>query len=380
MWDVEGRRYLDYLGAWGPLILGHRHPHVLHALHAALEDGWVLGASTAWELQMATAVSQAFPSMEMVRFVNSGAEAVQACVRLARAATGREWLVKLEGCYHGHVESLDMADPAERPQARRSGVLPCLLEKTLTVPFHDAAALQSLLSNRGMEVAAVVVEPVPASMGVIEPDAAYLHALRKITLDGDVLLIFDEVLSGFRVAYGGAQERYGVRADLTALGKIVGGGMPCGAYGGRRDIMRHVAPLGEMYQAGTFSGNPMSMRAGLATLEILRRPGTYAELERVTRSLMDGFGSAASACNIPLQTPSVGGMFALLFSDTPVRNLDDFRRCDGTRFARFFFGMLERGFYFPPSQSDAAAMSVVHSDALIERTVAAAQDVLSELA
>lgn len=328
---------------------------------------------------MAHAVRQAFPSMEMVRFVNSGAEAVQACVRLARAASRRELLVKMEGCYHGHMESLDMADPSEHGKAKASGVLEALVERTVTVPFNDAEALEAVLRSRAGEIAAVVLEPVPASMGVIAPDVGYLQAVRDLTSQHDVLLILDEVLSGFRVAYGGAQERYGVRADITALGKIVGGGLPCGAYGGRRDLMHKIAPMGPVYQAGTFSGNPLSMRAGLATLEVLRRPGTYEALERTTQRLVDGLARAATNAGVALETPSVGGMFATLFTDCPVRNLSDFHRCDDAKFAAFFFGMLERGFFFPPSQSDAAAMSVVHTDRDFDSTIAAAAEVLHEI-
>jgi glutamate-1-semialdehyde 2,1-aminomutase len=366
-WDVDGNRYLDYLGAWGPLILGHRHPHVVEALRDALADGWVFGASSEWELAMARAVSEAFPSMEMVRFVNSGAEAVQAAVRLARAATGRDRLVKLEGGYHGHVESLDSADEPDP----RAGVPSCLVDLTTVVPFGDLEAMERAV--RSGDVAAMVVEPVPGSMGVIIPDDAYLRGLREIADRHAVLLLFDEVLTGFRVARGGAQERWGVRADITALGKIVGGGMPCGAYGASRAIMEKVAPLGPMYQAGTFSGNPMSMRAGLATLEVLARPGVYEGLERVTRRLSDGLSA------LGLQVPSVGGMFGVMFAEGPVRCLADFRRCDEERFARFFFGMLERGYYFPPSQSDAAAVSMVHTEAEVDRTLAAAADVIRAL-
>lgn len=380
LWDVDGNRYHDFLGAWGPLVLGHRHPRVLAAVEAALADGWVLGASTEVELHMAEAVRHAFPSMEMVRFVNSGAEAVQSCLRLARAATGRSAIVKLEGCYHGHVEALDMADPSDRPNAHASGVAAGLLDHTLVAPFHDVEALDALLRARAADVAAVLVEPVPGSMGVIVPDDGYLAALREITEKHGVLLIFDEVLTGFRVAYGGAQERWNVRADITALGKGVGGGMPCGAYGARRDIMARVAPVGPMYQAGTFSGNPLSMRCGLATLEVLRTPGTYARLEGLTRRLMDGLGRVAAAAGTPMQTPWAGGMFGMLFHDRPVRTLADFRQCDEARFAAFFFQMLDRGFYFPPSQSDAAAMSTAHTEADVDAAIAAAAEVLGALA
>lgn len=378
--DVDGNRYHDYLGAWGPLVLGHRHPRVTKAIHEAVDEGWVFGTSTEHELAMAEAVRAAMPSMEMVRFVNSGAEAVQSCLRLARAATGRDGIVKLEGCYHGHVEALDMSDPSDRHNAKASGVPGGLLDHTLVVPFHDADALDALLKARASEVAAVLVEPVPGSMGVIVPDDGYLKAVRDLCDKHGVLLVFDEVLTGFRVAYGGAQGRWGVHADITALGKGVGGGMPCGAYGARRDIMARVAPVGPMYQAGTFSGNPVSMRAGLATLEVLREPGTYERLHALTRRLMNGFARVAAEAGVAVQTPSVGGMFGLLFSERLVRDLNDFKQCDERRFATFFFGMLDRGFYFPPSQSDAAAMSTAHTEADVDATVAAAAEVFAACA
>ena len=377
MIDVDGNRYLDFLGAWGPLVLGHRHPEVTAAITQALADGWVFGTSTEIEQQMAEAVRQALPSMEMVRFVNSGAEAVQACVRLARAASRREVIVKLEGGYHGHVESLDMADPLDRPNAALSGSVKALVDRTLTVPFGDASALEVLLAERARDIAAVIVEPVPGSMGVIVPHEGYLRALREITRKHDVLLIFDEVLTGFRVAYGGAQQIWGVDPDITALGKAVGGGLPCGAYGGKRAVMERVAPVGPMYQAGTFSGNPLSMRAGLATLEVLRRPGTYERLGALTRRLCDGFERVAAAHGVAMRAPSVGGMFGMLFTAQPVRNLDDFKRCDDPAFARFFFAMLDQGFYFPPSQSDAAAVSTAHTEADIDATIEAASRALA---
>jgi len=374
IFDVDGNAYLDYVCAWGPLILGHVPPPVRDAARAALDEGWIFGASTRHEAAFAEAIRDCFPGMEMTRFVNSGAEAVQAAVRLARSFSGRSALVKLEGCYHGHVESLDMAD--ERVRAEASGVVKALLDETRVAPFNDLDALEKVLDG---DVAAVVVEPVPGSMGVIPPDAGYLPAVREACTRRGVLLIFDEVLTGFRVALGGAQERYGVTADITVLGKILGGGFAAGAYGGRRDIMAQVAPLGPMYQAGTFCGNPLTMRAGLATVAQLRKPGTYEALERRTARLTRGIAEAARALEIALEAPHVGSMFGLLFSDRPVRNLTDYQHCDDARFAAFFHGMLREGVYLPPSQSDAAVLSTAHTDEDVERTIEAAARVLRTL-
>lgn len=372
--DVDGNEYVDYVCAWGPLILGHAHPAVAEAARAAIADGWIYGASTEWELAFAQELSRIYPSMEMVRFVNSGAEAVQAAVRLARAATARSGLVKLEGCYHGHVESLDMAD--ERARARASGVAEGLLDHTRVAPFNDAPALEAILDEA---VAAVIVEPVPGSMGVIPPDEGYLAAVREICTRRGVLLIFDEVLTGFRVALGGAQERFGVRADITVLGKILGGGFAAGAYGASRDLMAHVAPRGAMYQAGTFCGNPLTMRAGLACLRALSEPGVYGQLEARTAALAAGLERAAQQAGIPLRVPRVGSMFATLFTADPVRDLKGFQQCDEARFAAFFHRMLRHGVYLPPSQSDAAVVSLAHTDEDVARTVAAAEAVFTAM-
>lgn len=377
MRDVDGNEYVDYVCAWGPLILGHNHPRIREAAVRAVQDGWVLGASTPYEADMARAVRDAMPSMEQVRFVNSGAEAVQACVRLARAFTGRSFIIKLEGGYHGHVESLDMADPLDRPQAKPSGVVPALLDHTLVVPFNDAPALASLLEARGSDVAAVIVEPVAGSMGVIAPREGYLQEVRRLAHQHGALFVLDEVLTGFRVARGGAQERYGVQADLTALGKILGGGFPAGGYGGRRDIMAHVAPLGAMYQAGTFCGNPVTMRAGLETLRVLAEPGVYEQLESRTHLLEERLLDAARQSGVCLQMPRVGSMFSFFFQEGPVHDLKDFAERSDARFARFFHAMLERGHYFPPSQSDAAVVSLAHTDEDILRTAEAAADVFA---
>lgn len=377
MRDVDGHEYIDYVCAWGPLILGHDAPRVREAAMEAVRDGWVLGASTPYELDMARAVRQAFPSMEQVRFVNSGAEAVQACVRLARAFTGRSSIIKLEGGYHGHVESLDMADPAERPEARASGVVPALLDHTLVAPFNDIEALTRVLEPRADEIAAIIVEPVAGSMGVIAPRPGYLAEVRALCDRHGVLFVLDEVLTGFRVAFGGAQERYGVQADLTALGKILGGGFPAGGYGGRRDIMARVAPLGAMYQAGTFCGNPVTMRAGLETLRALAEPGAYERLEARTRLLEEGLGAEARRHGVCLEMPRVGSMFSLFFQEGPVHDLAGYNARRSPHFARFFHDMLERGHYFPPSQSDAAVVSLAHTEEDIRLTMRAAGEVFA---
>ena len=380
--DVDGHRYLDFVGAWGPAILGHAHPQVQQAAREAITQGSVLGASTEVELAFARELRLAFPAMEMLRFVNSGAEAVASSLRLARAATLKPGIVKMEGGYHGHVEALDMADPAEqaRDLVRLSGAVPDLVAHTRVLPHNDAAALEALLSEQGDQIAAVIVEPVTGSMGVIAPSPGYLEALRTITQRHGVLLIFDEVLCGLRIARGGAAERYGVRPDITVLGKILGGGFPAGAYGASREVMARVAPVGPMYQAGTFSGNPVTMRAGLETLRLLSQPGVYEQLEARTSRLCSGIAEAARLHGIALQAPHVGSMFALLFTDEPVTSFSSYKRCDDARFARFFHALLRQGVYLPPSQSDAAVVSLAHTEADIERAIAAASAAIEELA
>jgi glutamate-1-semialdehyde 2,1-aminomutase len=380
--DVDGNSYLDFVGAWGPAILGHAHPEVRQAAIAAIEHASVLGASTEVELTYARELRAAYPSMEMLRFVNSGAEAVTSALRLARAATLKSGVVKMEGGYHGHVEALDMADPTEqsRDLPRLSGAAPELVALTRVIRHNDIAALADVLQRESERIAAVIVEPVTGSMGVIEPEPGYLQALRDLTRQHDVLLIFDEVLCGLRIARGGAAERYGVHPDITVLGKILGGGFPAGAYGAGRAVMSRVAPVGPMYQAGTFSGNPVSMAAGLATLRLLAREGVYEHLERLTARLCAGIAEAARQLGLPLQAPHCGSMFSLLFSDRPVASFDDFKRCDDARFARFFHGLLRRGIYLPPSQSDAAVVSLAHTEHDIEQAIDAASQVLTELA
>lgn len=376
VWDLEGRAYLDYLGAWGPAILGHAHPVVTKAAHQALEDSPVLGLSTPWELEMATRVQKAFPSMEMIRFVNSGAEAVESAVRLARGATRRPRIVRFEGGYHGHGDSVLWGyGPEENRTPEVCGVPRALARLTATVPFNDRRALERFLKKHGREVAALLVEPVAGSMGVIPPEPGFLDFCRAITKRYGVILIFDEVLTGFRIAWGGAQERYGVRADLTCLGKILGGGLPAGAYGGKRELMSFLSPEGPVYQAGTFSGNPVTLRAGLAVLNLLDRPGTYRELEEKTTCLLNGMQAIANRATIPVLTPQVGSMFAILFCRGPIRNYRESLRINPELYRRFFQGMLDHGILFPPSATDAAVLSLAHTNRDIAFTLKAFEEV-----
>ncbi len=372
VWDLDGQSYVDYLGAWGPAILGHAHPAVVKAARKAVDSSAVLGLSSIWELEMATLVQKAFPSMEMIRFVNSGAEAVESAIRLARGATKRSKIVRFEGGYHGHGDSILWTyGPEENHSPKESGVPQGLADETLIIPFNDSKGVKELFRNREGEIAALLVEPVAGSMGVIPPVPGFLETCRKVTEEYGSVLIFDEVLTGFRIAFGGAQERYKIRADLTCLGKILGGGLPAGGYGGRRDLMQHLAPLGPVYQAGTFSGNPVTMQAGIAAIQSLAHPKVYKQLELKTEKLLAGFREIADRKEIPLQTPHVGSMFAIVFAVHPVKNFRESLKIDGKRYSQFFHGMLEGGFLFPPSATDAAVLSIAHSEKEVEQTIRA---------
>lgn len=373
VWDLEGREYLDLVGAWGPALAGHAHPEIVAAAREAVEQGAVLGAPTAWELELARRVRRAFPSMERVRFVNSGAEAVAAALRVARAATGRPAICKFEGCYHGHVECLDSAgrEAEEAGGPLALGTAPGAVADTRVAVFNDLESVERVLTD---DVAAVIVEPVTGSMGVIPPAPGFLEGLRDLTRRRGALLLFDEVLTGFRVAPGGAQERYGVYPDLTCLGKALGGGFPIGAYGGRADLMDLVAPQGKVYQAGTFSGNPVSMRAGAVALEVYSRPGFHEDLERRTRRLAEGLRA------LGLCAPALGGMFSVGFGPRRLRDHRDAAQLDTEAFARFFWAMLEQGIYLPPSTFDAACLSAAHSDDDVERVLEAARRATEESA
>ncbi len=380
IWDIDGNQYIDYVGTWGPAICGHAHPEVIGALHEALEKGTSFGAPCVLENVLAEMVIDAVPSVEMVRFVNSGTEACMAVLRLMRAFTGREKVIKFEGCYHGHadmflvkagsgVATLGLPDSPGVPKSATSN--------TLTAPFNDLEAVKALFEENRDEIAGVILEPVVGNAGFIPPDAGFLEGLRELTHEHGALLVFDEVMTGFRIAYGGAQEKFGITPDLTTLGKVIGGGLPVGAYGGRRDIMSMVAPAGPMYQAGTLSGNPLAMTAGIKTLELLQKPGTYEYLERITNKLAGGLLQIAKETGHAACGGSISAMFGLFFTGGPVHNYEDAKKSDLSKFARFHRGMLERGIYLAPSQFEAGFTSLAHTEEDIDRTLEAARDVMS---
>ena len=381
IWDVEGREYLDFLGSWGPLILGHAAPPVVDAIVAAAGRGTSYGAPTPMEIEMAEAITAAYPSIELVRLVSSGTEAAMSAIRIARGATKRSVLVKFDGCYHGHADSLLVkagSGGATFSIPDSGGVPEPLAALTLVAPFNDLDAVKSIFAARGREVAAVIVEPVAGNMGVVAPRPAFLEGLREITRAHGALLIFDEVITGFRVMYGGAQERYGIRPDLTCLGKIIGGGLPVGAYGGARDIMSHVAPLGAVYQAGTLSGNPLAVAAGLATLRQLADRRAYPRLDALGAALEQGLRRAADTAGVELTVNRVGSMLTGFFCAGPVQDYASARRADTKRYARFFHGMLKRGVFLAPSQFEAVFVSLAHTDADVELAARAAEEAMRE--
>jgi glutamate-1-semialdehyde 2,1-aminomutase len=369
--DVDGNRYIDYVGSWGPLLLGHRHPEILEAIDCALAIGTSFGAPTEAEVELAKAICDAVPSIEMVRLVNSGTEATMSAIRLARGFTGRDLTVKFEGCYHGHVDSLLVkagSGVATLGLPDSVGVPKSFSDTTIALPYNSVGAVEEAFHLHGERIAAVIVEPVVGNMGCVPPAPGYLEALRELTSRHGALLIFDEVMTGFRVAFGGAQQRYGIRPDLTTLGKVIGGGLPVGAYGGRRDIMSHVAPAGPVYQAGTLSGNPLAVAAGLAMLRHLKRhPDIYDRLEARGAELC-----AAAPPGITVNR--VGSMFTFFFTSGPVTDYESAKRSDTARFGRFFRAMLERGVYLAPSQFEAAFISAAHTEEDIRQTVAAAHE------
>jgi len=374
--DVDGRTYIDLLGSWGPLILGHAPRQVVEAVAEAASRGTSYGAPTAQEVELAERITRAVPSVEMVRLVSSGTEAAMSAVRLARAATGREAIVKFEGCYHGHADSLLVkagSGGATFSIPDSLGVPAGLARLTISVPFNDPEAVRRVMEARGEEVAAIIVEPAAANMGVVPPVSGFLPGLRALCDRYGALLIFDEVITGFRVAYGGAQSFYGVRPDLTCLGKIIGGGLPVGAYGGRRDLMEQVAPLGGMYQAGTLSGNPLAVAAGLATLGALDDPVVYHRLEALGRQLQDGIEDAARRAGVPVTVNRVGSMLTAFFTGDAVTDFASARRSDTRRYAKFFHAMLERGVFLAPSQFEAAFISLAHEEADLEAVSEAAR-------
>ncbi|MBD2386536.1 glutamate-1-semialdehyde 2,1-aminomutase [Cylindrospermum sp. FACHB-282] len=382
IWDVDGNQYIDYVGTWGPAICGHAHPEVIAALHTALEKGTSFGAPSFLENVLAEMVIDAVKSIEMVRFVNSGTEACMAVLRLMRAFTKRDKIIKFEGCYHGHadmflvkagsgVATLGLPDSPGVPKAATSD--------TLTAPFNDLEAVKALFAENRDEIAGVILEPVVGNAGFITPDAGFLEGLRELTHEHGALLVFDEVMTGFRIAYGGAQEKFGITPDLTTLGKIIGGGLPVGAYGGRREIMSMVAPAGPVYQAGTLSGNPLAMTAGIKTLELLQKPGTYEYLERITQKLATGLLQIAQETGHGVCGGNISAMFGMFFTSGPVHNYEDAKKSDTAKFGRFHRGMLERGIYLAPSQFEAGFSSLAHTEEDIDQTLAVARDVLSSL-
>jgi glutamate-1-semialdehyde 2,1-aminomutase len=381
-WDVDGNRYVDYIGSWGPAIVGHAHPEVIEALHQALGKGTSFGAPCVLENQLAEMVIAAVPSVEMVRFVNSGTEACMSVLRLMRAYTQRDKIIKFEGCYHGHadmflvkagsgVATLGLPDSPGVPKATTS--------TTLTAPYNDLVAVKALFEANPDSIAGVILEPVVGNSGFIPPDPGFLQGLRDLTQQYGSLLVFDEVMTGFRIAYGGAQARFGITPDLTTLGKVIGGGLPVGAYGGRQDIMSMVAPAGPMYQAGTLSGNPLAMTAGIKTLEILQRPGTYEYLDQLTTKLASGLLSIAAETGHAACGGQISAMFGFFFTAGPVHNFEDAKSSDKDKFSHFHRGMLEQGVYLAPSQFEAGFTSMAHTDEDVAFTLDAARTVLTKL-
>ncbi len=376
VWDADGKEYLDYVGSWGPAILGHADPVVVEAVRTAALDGLSFGAPTEREIEMAERLCALLPSMEMVRLVSSGTEATMSAIRLARGFTGRDAIVKFEGCYHGHADSLlvkagsgllTFGNPSS------AGVPEDFAKHTLVLDYNDPAQLEETFKARGGEIACVIIEPIAGNMNLIKPSAEFMHLLRRLCTEHGAVLIFDEVMTGFRVGPRGVQGLFGITPDLTTLGKVIGGGMPVGAFGGRRDIMEKIAPLGAVYQAGTLSGSPVAVAAGLASLEQIARPGFYDTLGARTGRLVAGLNAAAARHGVQFVADSVGGMFGLYFAQAVPRNYAEVMACDKERFNRFFHAMLDAGHYFAPSAFEAGFVSAAHSEADIDSTIAAAE-------
>ncbi len=382
IYDVDGNRYIDYLGSWGPLILGHRHSAVIIAIQKVLERGTSFGAPTDLEVELAQRIIEAVPSIEMVRMVNSGTEATMSAIRLARGFTGRDKILKFEGCYHGHADALLVeagSGVATLGIPGSPGVPQSFADHTLSLPYNDSQRFRDTMQKHGGKIACVMIEPVAGNMGLVSPQPGFLETLREETQKTGSLLIFDEVMTGFRVAYGGAQALYGITPDLTTLGKIIGGGMPVGAYGGRRDIMEHIAPQGPVYQAGTLSGNPVAMTAGIATLKEIQNPGFYDALEEKSRYLAQGLKQAADAAEIPVYIDRVGSMMGMFFTQGPVTCFSEAKASDLDRFRRYYNGMLDKGIYLAPSQFEVLFVSSAHNIEHIDETIRAAESVLGEL-
>ncbi len=377
--DVDGNEFIDYVGSWGPLIAGHTHPKIVEAITKQTQLGTSFGAPTELEILLAEKVVAAVPSIEIVRMVNSGTEAVMSAIRLARGVTGRDKILKFEGCYHGHGDSMLVkagSGLASLGIPDCPGVPEDLARKTLTLPYNDIAKVRELFAKEGDEIACLIVEPIAGNMGVIPPGEGFLQALRDVTQEHGALLIFDEVISGFRVGLGGAQERFGITPDLTCLGKIIGGGLPVGAYGGSKMLMDHIAPTGSVYQAGTLSGNPLAMAAGLAMIDLLSQPGVYEDLERKSDKLCQGLKDNVESLGITAQFTRVGSMFSMFFTKHEIVDFESVKTCDTEFFSRYFTALLEKGVYIAPSQYEAGFMSMAHTDADIEQTIEISREAL----
>ncbi|TVQ43946.1 MAG: glutamate-1-semialdehyde-2,1-aminomutase [Gloeocapsa sp. DLM2.Bin57] len=382
IWDIDGNQYIDYIGTWGPAICGHTHPEVINALKEALDKGTSFGAPCVQENILAEMVIDAVPSIEMVRFVNSGTEACMSVLRLMRAYTGRDKIIKFEGCYHGHADMFLVkagSGVATLGLPDSPGVPKTTTNNTLTAPYNDLEAVKALFAQNPGEIAGVILEPVVGNAGFIPPEAGFLEGLRVLTRESGALLVFDEVMTGFRIAYGGAQEKFNVTPDLTTLGKVIGGGLPVGAYGGKAEIMSLVSPAGPMYQAGTLSGNPLAMTAGIKTLELLQKPGTYAYLEAITKQLIEGLLTVAQETGHAVTGGNISGMFGMFFTNQIVHNYEDAKTSDASKFGRFHRGMLEKGVYLAPSQFEAGFTSLAHTEEDVKQTIAVAKEVLKDI-
>ena len=381
VWDADDKAYIDYVGSWGPMILGHAHPEVIKAVCDAAQQGLGFGAPTELELEMADLLCSLVPSMDQVRLVSSGTEATMSAIRLARGYTGRSAIVKFEGCYHGHADSLLVkagSGALTFGNPSSAGVPPETAQHTLVLDYNDAGKLEETFDKLGEKIAAVIIEPVAGNMNLVAPKQAFLETLRNCCTKYGSVLIFDEVMTGFRVGLASAQGLYGIRPDLTTLGKVIGGGMPVGAFGGKKEIMQSLAPLGPVYQAGTLSGNPVAMAAGLATLKLLQAPGFFEKLSEKTRILTEGLASIAKDAGIAFSAQSVGGMFGLYFRETPPESYAEVMQCDKEAFNRFFHFMLDEGIYFAPSAFEAGFVSIAHEEAEMEKTLSAARKYFSK--
>ena len=382
LWDADGRRLIDYVGSWGPMVAGHTHPAVVEAVQAAAARALSFGAPTEAEIEMAETICRLVPSIELVRLVSSGTEATMSALRLARGHTGRDLIVKFEGCYHGHADSLLVkagSGALTFGNPSSAGVPAATAAHTLVLNYNDTAQLEETFRARGAEIAGVIVEPVAGNMNLVVPRAAFLETLRTLCTQHGAVLIFDEVMTGFRVARGGAQAHFGIVPDVTTLGKVIGGGLPVGAFGGRRDIMERIAPLGPVYQAGTLSGNPVAVAAGLATLRLVAAPGFQEAIERTTRALVEGLVAAARQAGVEFSAQSIGSMFGLYFRAAPPESFAEVMTCDRERFNRFFHAMLARGVYLAPSAYEAGFVSAAHGATEIEATLAAAREAFRAL-